>query len=790
MSSDFLSSEERVDLVSYDNSEYFPEAPGHEKKETAYNSAARWLLTVGVFLLPLFFLPWTTSVLEFNKQMLLLALAGGALILWLLHVVVSGQLSWRFTPIDKGVAGMLVAVSLSTIFSVARFKSLFGLTGSLSDSLVTVLSLTIFYFGVVNVFDDKGLGARKALGYSLFAVLLFGVLQMLGVYVLKFSFAMARGFNTAGSINALGMVAAVALPVFHKSKILIFRYLNFSRIGTILALVVLVVLNWWILWTVAIAGMAAMIALDSWNNPGFKVSRFLLPMTVIVLGVFLLVINFNLNSLKSSFPIEVAPSYGLSGDVAASVLKKNTAFGYGPENFSLAFDQYGASKLANTSLSDAKFFDATSQVMNWAVQGGFVVLAAFAFLLWLLAGGMFKKGLTEENIGILSGVTALAVGTFFYPFNLTLMFMMYVMMGLMALALWGDEQKVFNVEERASTSLISSLGFIGGLILVLVGAYFGATLYISDVKYAQAITGKDLNRSVDALVQAINWNGQDDRYYRVSSQAALALLSAELNKKDDPDRTTKVQNYLASSINLAKQATQVDPREVNNWSNLGDVYQNLMGFVDGIDKLAEDSYLKAADLRVGDASFYNKIGSMYLAKADIDRQLASNGGANAAKFQGDVAPALGKAEENFKKAIDISSNFGLAIYNLGAVYDRMGKVKDAIGQLEKIAPYNSNQPTIAFELGLLYYRDGQKDKALNQLQRAALLSPNFSNARWYLGLLYEEQQNIPAAIEQMQKILAIDANKDNQAVLTKLDQLKNGKKTIPPKKVLDQQPLQ
>ncbi|MEK7076567.1 MAG: tetratricopeptide repeat protein, partial [Patescibacteria group bacterium] len=80
-------------------------------------------------------------------------------------------------------------------------------------------------------------------------------------------------------------------------------------------------------------------------------------------------------------------------------------------------------------------------------------------------------------------------------------------------------------------------------------------------------------------------------------------------------------------------------------------------------------------------------------------------------------------------------------------------------------------------------------KAFNQLQRAVLLSPDFANARWYLGLIYEERQDISNAIDQMQKILSTDANKDNQVVLTKLDELKNGKKTIPPKKVIDQKPL-
>ena len=794
-----------VGTVSYDNNEE-EVSSSEEIKETMYQRLSRWLLCAGVLLLPLFFLPWSTSILEFNKQMLLLVLAGAVLILWLLHVVVSGQLSWRANPLDKGIAVFLLSISLSTIFSLARFKSLFGLTGSLSDALVTIVALSIFYFGIVNLFDDKGRGARTVLGCSLFAALLYGVLNMFGVYLIRFPFAMSKAFNTVGSINSLGMVSAIALPLFHKSRISIFprprlgsaeggRYFDISRIGTILALFVLVILNWWVLWAVVIAGMATMIALDSLNNPGFKISKFLLPMTVIVLGVFLMVVNLNFNFLKKNFPVEVDPSFSLSANVAKSALKNNMAFGYGPENFSLAFDQYGAATLANTTLSGAKFFDSTSQVLNWAVDGGLIVLAAFAFLLWLLVRGMFTTKyrnieVPNENTGTLSMVAALVVAMFLYPFNLTLMFLIFVSMALMALALWGDNKKIFNVEERVSASLISSLGFIGGLILVLVGSYFGATLYISDIKYAAALTTKNINQMTNFLEEAINWNGQDDRYYRASSQVALALLSTELNKKgNDADKTAKIQNYLASAINLAKRATEISPRESNNWSNLGDVYQSLTGLVDGVDKLAEDSYLKAAGLRSGDASFYNKIGSMYLAKSDLSRQLASAGGANAAKFQQDVVAAMAKAEENFKKAIELSDNYGLAIYNLGVVYDRMGKVKEAIGQLEKIAPYNSNQPTLAFELGLLYYRDNQKDKAFNQLQRAVLLSPDFVNAHWYLALLYEERQDIPNAIDQLQKILNTDANKNNQTVLTKLDQLKHGKKTIPPKKVLDSKPL-
>jgi tetratricopeptide (TPR) repeat protein len=763
-----------------------------EVKETAYKKASRWIVLIGVALLPVFFLPWSTSILEFNKQMLLLVLAGASLILWLLHVVVSGQLSWRVNPLDKGIVAFLLAVSLSTIFSLARFKSLFGLTGSLSDSLVAVITLSIFYFGIVNLFDDKGDKVRTILGHSLFVVLLYGVLNMFGIYLIRFPFAMSKAFNTIGSVNALGMIAAIALPLLYKSNLSMFKYLNIGKIGTILALAVLVILNWWVLWAVAIAGMATMIALDSLNNPGLKISKFLLPMTVIVLGVFLMVVNFNFSFLKKDLPVEAAPAFGLSANIAESVLKKNIAFGYGPENFSLAFDQYGAGNLTNTTLSSAKFFDSVSQVFNWAVQGGVVVLAAFAFLLWLLIRGMFKGELTKEDVGVLSSVVSLVVGMFLYPFNLTLMFVAFVMMGLMAVSLWRDGKRLFNVEERASTSLISSLGFIGGLILVLVGTYFGATLYISDVKYAKALSSQDINKAASLLSEAINWNGQSDTYYRTASQAALGLLSQELNKKadaKDTQQTARIQNYMSSAINFAKTATDLGPRESLNWNNLGNVYQNLLGLVGGVDALSAGAYQKAADLRPGDPSFYNQIGNLYLAETQLLRQAAASGNQNAAQLNQQASVALTAAETNFKKAVDMSDNFGLAIYNLGVVYDQEGKLPEAIKQLEKIAPYNSDQPNLLFELGLLYYRNGNKDKAFNTLQQVLVLQSSYSNALWYLALIYEERKDIPNAIAQLQKILAIDANKDNQVVLTKLDELQNGKKTIPPKKVLDQKPI-
>lgn len=529
-------------------------------------------------------------------------------------------------------------------------------------------------------------------------------------------------------------------------------------------------------------------------------NKLILPMTVVVLGVFMMVVDLDLNAFKRNLPIEVAPSFTLSKDIAVSVLKENLIFGYGLENFSTAFDKYGAGRLANTTLTDARFFDATSEVFTLITQGGLVMaiglLSMFfsiGFMFWRFskyaAESQDQTGL-KEDIGVLASFSAVLVAMFLYPFNLTAMFLLYLFMGLSVLVIYGGNKKEFNVEEKTSLSLGSSLGFIGGLILVLVGVYFGVTIYISDVKYAQALRESNDNASAGILVEAINWNNKDDRYYRSASQKALELLVNELNQKASPERDSRIQNYVTTSISLARRATEISPREALNWANLGFVYQNLLTIVEGVDKLSEDAYMKAAELRPGDPTFTYRIGMLYLAKFDRYNQLVAARRVNPSAIAQDAQASLEKAEENLKRATELSSNFGLAIYNLGVVYERQGELAEAIQQLERIAPANSNQPGLAFELGLLYYRAGRKDDAFNALQRAVVLAPDYSNARWYLALILEERKDLDGAIEQLERILTVEANQNNPIVLEKLKELQAGKISIPPGNVLDQEPIQ
>ncbi|HTP56696.1 MAG TPA: tetratricopeptide repeat protein, partial [Candidatus Paceibacterota bacterium] len=582
-------------------------------------------------------------------------------------------------------------------------------------------------------------------------------------------------------------------------------------LGVVASVLTVAVLNWWVLWTVALAGMLAMIAFDAINasqlseqygkrRSRFALSRFLVPMVVIVVGGFLLLTGFALPGVRSALPVEVAPSYQLSWTVVRGVFSHNMLFGWGPENFSLAFDKFGAGALANTQLASFRFYDANAELFNIAVHGGVVALVALLFLGWCVVQVLMRFGsaIGEDSVrgeaaafateasGTLAALIAVGVALFLYPFNITILAIAFVLLALAGLVIGGGRSTVVDIEERPMFSLGASLGFIIGLILVLSGLYFTSVRYIADARYASALAESTPQAAMDGIVKAIALNGSDDRFYRDGSQVALTLVAAETSKPAGQTDTTKIQNLVAAAVQLAQRAVQTSPEESLNWANLGLVYQSLSGLVDNVEQLAADAYAKASELRPGDPTFDNSVGQMWLSRADLVRQLAN--GSTSAQFQQQYDAALTNAVAAFQKAIDKAPTYGLAIYNLGAAYDRQGQTTDAIKQLEKIAPYNTDQPTLMFELGLLYIRANRHPDALTMMQRAVLLAPQYANARWYLALLLEEKGDIQGALAQLLEIQK--TNPDNTALNDKITQLQAGTRAIPPGKVIDNKPLQ
>ncbi|MEK7615980.1 MAG: tetratricopeptide repeat protein [Patescibacteria group bacterium] len=755
----------------------------------------RWIVYTAAFLVPLLFLPFTSDVLDFNKEVLIYILAGAGLVLFLVDMIKEGTLRYRPSTFTWPLIGLLVAGIISVAFSVNRYTSIFGVGNSHSFSLMSLLSLAVLFFLALQVMEDRGRTLRNVFVGSLSLALLIGAFQMLGIHIFSGEAFSKSSFNTIGSLNALGFLAALLLPVFLISpgrsmdwRTILLQILR--GIGFASALFILIVLNWTYIWIVAFIGVLAYIAFSSSSEVIHrKMAFFAFPMAIIILGILLIVIKFNWTSIKADFPVEVSPTHRISYSIAGDALKARP-LGYGLENFSIGYDKLRPAASVNNLLFQARFTDATSEFATMAVEGGIPMIVAFLVFLLFLVRVLWKNiknkfGGDADHGKLWASAFAAAVVFFLYPIPLTILFVFLFLIALGELSSSNDasSEKVFNLEDRSVYSLLGSVGFIVGLVAVLAGGYFMVNKYIANVQVAHASRASNANDAIASLVESINSYPHDARSYRILSQVLITQIADDLKKGpvgvSQAEFNSQLQNHIASVINVAVRGTEVDPSDSENWMNRGFIYQNLITLVNGSDEAAINMYNETLARSPANALARVRIGNIHLTLADTARK---NNNREA------IETHLKAAEDEYKAAIGLYNNYGQALYNLAAVYDRKGELPQAIKQFERLQATSPRDPSILFQLGLLYYRNNQKDAALRAWEQAVLSFPNYSNARWYLSLIYEERGDLKRALAEVEAIEKL--NPDNELVIERLEVLNAGlRQIIPPEDVLDQTPL-
>ena len=753
----------------------------------------RWLIYIGSFAIPLFFLPFTADYLDFNKSSLLFFISGISLVLFLVDMIKDGKLTYRSSSFYVPIILFVVAAAISVAASSDRFTSIFGIGNGQSFSLVSLISIGIFFFLARNVIEDKGEIMKSLLTSSLGLVFLVSALQMIGVVVIPGIFG-KPSFTLIGSINALGFLAATSLPLFwatpeteiiwKKTIINILRVLGFVS-----SLFILVVLNWGYLWIAAFIGVLAYIAFTSSQEiKQGKMKFYVKPMVIIVLGIFLWIINFQWTEIRNKLPVEVSPTHASSYAVALDSLKMKP-LGFGLENYVIAYDKLRPAGSVNNILFQTRFIDSTSEVTTMAAEGGLPMLLAFLAFLVILVRELYKniqnRFYGNSNNGkIWASIVALIIVFFFYPITFAHIFVLFALLAIGVLRGSGNvPTRELNLEERGLYSLLGSVGFIVGLVCVLVSSYFMVNRFISNVEIANAAGAKNKDKAISLYVKSINSYVHDTRTYRLLTQALLEQIANDINngpgERSSAEYSAQLQNRVASVINVAVRSTEINPADSENWMNRGYVYQNLISLVNGSDEAAINMYGEALSRSPANALAHVRVGNIHLTLSDTARKTNNYEIINT---------NLDKAEKEYMKAIELYNNYGQALYNLAAVYDRKGELPQAIRQFERLRSTNPNDPSIPFQLGLLYYRNNQKDMAFSAWEQAVLLFPDYSNARWYLSLIYEERNDLKHALAEVEAIQKL--NPDNDLVEKRIEDLKNGiRQIVPPEDVLDKSPL-
>jgi putative inorganic carbon (HCO3(-)) transporter len=364
------------------------------ERTRATSPAARWILAVAVFLIPLSFLP--TAVSEFVLPKLLMA----RLLLMVLAVVLvagwlrQGAVTWKRTALDLPLLALLGSTAISTIVAVNRNLAFFG-TYSRWEGLLTVTTYALLFWLAVQLIsgEEDALWLTWSLLVSGYVVAAVAVLQSVFGVLGGPDFPMPTSFradSTMAHPDFLGIFLAMLLPVALAKLIG-----PASGLTRLLAANLVIVLSIGLLetftraaWIGAVAGLAVVLALPRGR---FRVMPLVAFAAVLVIAFGALA--WFVTARPTTVPGGVANVYArmvsisdLNSPSIASRLEiwKDTprliaarpSLGWGPGTFGLVYPQF------QTANRDALLFDDPhEEALGVLATRGVVGLIAY---LWIL----------------------------------------------------------------------------------------------------------------------------------------------------------------------------------------------------------------------------------------------------------------------------------------------------------------------------------------------------------------------------------------------------------------------
>jgi tetratricopeptide (TPR) repeat protein len=715
------------------------------------------------FLLPILFLPWTANVLDFNKQALLIFLVFISVFAWLLNVLISGRVKINLSLVHITVGVLFLVYLVSTILSSWRYGSFWGWPLVTSESLITVICLVLLYFLIVNILERKEVfHFLSFLVFSTGIAGLYGILQLFGAYIMPIGFTRTQNFNSVGSVNMLGIIAAVLLPLammmIIASKKKAYRIL-FAIVGIVFALT-LFILNFYIAWWLVIAGSALVFIFGMQRRDLFDSRWLILPMFFLAVGLLFAFFRFSIPGLPQ-MPVEYFLKQGPTLDIATKVLQENPVIGTGPGTFSYAFARFKDISFNQSDLWNTSFpWGASKFLTVLATVGALGGLAMVALLLAFLVYGvlfLLKKREMDNyafnwslSLGIFISFAVLSISYFLYSSNLTLDFVYFALVASFV-ALIYPVRKEFELKPSSLVTLMFTFAitvvFVFGLgLFILEGQR-----YVSSVDYLSGITLWQNNQTDASLVKlerAVSISPGVDLYWRELSQAYLNNINIVANNQDlsDQDKRQAVQTSINKAVNAGKVSSDTNPANVEDWSARGFVYQNMIGTVGGTKDWAVEAYKEAAKLAPTNPFYPTQAGIAILSNiallGDDQKQEKDD--------------ELQEAADFFNQAIQLKSDYAPAHFQLARVYLAQGKQDEMVASLEnakQAAPFDVG---LAFQLGLVYYQKQDYAKAKTELERAVVLNPNYANALYFLGLTYYELDQKDMAIAVFEKILQLN----------------------------------
>ena len=679
------------------------------------------LLKGTVFLLPLFFLPWTAEFFEFNKQFLLWLVMPLALFLWLFKTIRQKQLKIKTNILNLPILLFLLLAAASAVFSLDRFSSFFGYYGRFSDAWLGLLSLVIFYFLLINT----GVADSAKKIYDLLKLFIYSALAAAAV-----SFSARVGFLKLLSVEAPNWLS---LPWFNPAG------------GSLYSLGIFL--------TTAAAAVVGLFLTGKLK----KSERYIFGGGLILIVIVLVSVNSSWLGLKP--PQEAILDYSPALAIAKQALKASPFLGSGPGTFAYDFSLYRPAELNQNPLWQVRFDKSASQILELPATYGLLGLLGYfliaSLIIYLNVKLLIKHGRAWRTEGK-SGDYNLAITLFsvflwlflcqiFFQTNTVLNFSGWLFLGLLV-AFW--QARDAAVFKEKIISLAENLKWRKFWLLVLFLAAAGwFALAVYEIKFfaADVLAARGADREA-SLAAAGKLNPKRHNYEISLAKFYLNRLKIEARQPKDKRDGSYLKANIASAIDQGRQAAWLTPNSVAAWETLGMIYRDASPLTFNGEPWAVESFSRALALEPT-----NPVLATELAKAYFNNDDAVN------------------AEKYFKRASELKPDYYEAKFGLAKVYLKNQKDKLAFDLLNQLAAATFD-PEIFYELGRYYYNHGQIDKAVERFKLVLTVSPNHANGLYSLGIAYEVKGETAEALKYYRQVLEL--NPGNQEVINKIKSLK------------------
>lgn len=609
-----------------------------ENADSSFRTVKSGLLSLILFLFPLFFLPFTQEYYLTNK-LYLLALAALALVaVSTLELLVTRRFVYKKNALDNAVLLTVVSIAISTFFVTPNFRQ--ALLNP-NFGLISIASLAVIYFYLSR---DKSLFLSKN-SSNIFESKFFYILSLSSIIVSivsfvffftpfkdaqlssTFTFLKGTNFNTVG--NPLDLMIYLGFFAVYLFIILLNNNLEIEGAHSSIKEV-----------HDPASGQTHKVYVQH-SKRVYQFDTFFIINTICLI-ITLVTFSLTLYTVFKPLPTQDVgsqaqkismfnsmTSYRLSWYAAINTLKSpiSALVGNGVDNFSSVFTQ---SKDPTYNLSS------TWQIQNYAVsrstilhiftETGLVGLFSFGLLFYLTLSHLLSHRLNKaERFTFLSIVTIFIVMLLMPP-TLVTFFFLFVLLGFYSYqSLVHTHAKTY---EAGSFLPLYILLLVGSVVGIAFSAYFLGRTYLAEYYFKKSLDGFAKNNGIELYNNqrnAISINPYIERYRISFSQTNLLFANtiasnatkdgaSKINDKDRQDITQAIQAAIAE----AKQAVALNPQKSISWENLAVIYRNVIAIAQGADVWTIAAYQRAIALDPQNPIYRLNLGSVYFSLGNYE----------------------------------------------------------------------------------------------------------------------------------------------------------------------------